>query len=83
VRRSAWDNSALSPLQDPCIISGFDMDRTRAAQALAGHPLGTFVCRFSMNQAGVLVLSCKVRALLLLLKRPFCANCANASGNVR
>jgi hypothetical protein len=46
--------------QDPCIISGFDMDRARATQALAGQPLGTFVCRFSMNQGGVLVLSCKV-----------------------
>ena len=48
--------------QDPCIISGFDMDRAAATNALAGQPLGTFVCRFSMNQRGTLVLSVKVPA---------------------
>ena len=54
--------SSLWNRQDPCIISGFDMDRTQAANALAGQPLGTFVCRFSMNQRGTLVLSVKVCA---------------------
>lgn len=47
--------------QEPCIVSGFDMDRRRAIGALAAQPVGTFICRFSMNQPGCLVLSCKVR----------------------
>ena len=52
--------SSLWNLQDPCIVSGFDMDRTNAIAALASEPPGTFICRFSMNQIGCLVLSCKV-----------------------
>ena len=53
--------SGLWNRQDPCIVSGFDMDRRRAITALAAQPVGTFICRFSMNQPGCLVLSCKVR----------------------
>jgi hypothetical protein len=53
--------SGLWNRQDPCIVSGFDMDRRHAISALAGQPVGTFICRFSMNQPGCLVLSCKVR----------------------
>lgn len=53
--------SALWNRQDPCIISGFDMDRSKATAALANQPLGTFICRFSMNRSGCLVLSCKVQ----------------------
>lgn len=54
--------SALWNRQDPCVISGFDMDRAKATAALAAQPLGTFICRFSMNRSGCLVLSCKARA---------------------
>lgn len=46
---------------DPTIISGFDMDCRTAEKELAKHPIGTFVCRLCMRQAGCLVLSCKVR----------------------
>lgn len=53
--------SSLWNRQEPCIVSGFDMDRRRAISALAAQPVGTFICRFSMNQPGCLVLSCKVR----------------------
>lgn len=53
--------SGLWNRQEPCIVSGFDMDRRRAITALGGQPVGTFICRFSMNQPGCLVLSCKVR----------------------
>lgn len=49
-----WD------LEDPCVISGFDMDRIGTVQALAREPAGTFIIRFSMSQPGCLVLSCKV-----------------------
>ncbi|KAJ9518665.1 hypothetical protein QJQ45_018756, partial [Haematococcus lacustris] len=47
-------------LEDPCVISGFDMDRQGCEHALAAEPVGTFVCRFSLSQPGSLVLSCKV-----------------------
>lgn len=47
---------------DPAIISGFDMDCRTAEDALASQPIGTFVCRLCMRQAGCLVLSCKVRS---------------------
>jgi len=53
--------AALWNMQDPCIVSGFDMDRATAIAALAAEPPGTFICRFSMNQIGCLVLSCKAR----------------------
>lgn len=46
-------------LQEPCIISGFDMDRVGTIQALSNEPAGTFICRFSMSQPGCLVLTCK------------------------
>lgn len=45
---------------DPRIVSGFDMDAQAAEAALAVQPIGTFVCRLCMRQAGCLVLSCKV-----------------------
>eukprot|EP00201_Polytomella_parva_P015858 CAMPEP_0175065646 /NCGR_PEP_ID=MMETSP0052_2-20121109/16053_1 /TAXON_ID=51329 ORGANISM="Polytomella parva, Strain SAG 63-3" /NCGR_SAMPLE_ID=MMETSP0052_2 /ASSEMBLY_ACC=CAM_ASM_000194 /LENGTH=264 /DNA_ID=CAMNT_0016332229 /DNA_START=136 /DNA_END=926 /DNA_ORIENTATION=+ len=47
-------------LEDPCAISGFDMDRVGTVNALVNEPNGTFICRFSMSQPGCLVLSCKV-----------------------
>ncbi len=47
-------------LEDPVVISGFDMDRAGTVAALANEPCGTFVCRFSMSQSGCLVLTCKV-----------------------
>ncbi|KAL6760230.1 hypothetical protein V8C86DRAFT_1786336, partial [Haematococcus lacustris] len=47
-------------LEDPCVVSGFDMDRVGVEYALASEPVGTFVCRFSMSLPGCLVLSCKV-----------------------
>lgn len=63
--------SSLWNRQEPCIVSGFDMDRRRAIGALAAQPVGTFICRFSMNQPGCLVLSCKVPpASLPPLSRP-------------
>eukprot|EP00892_Ulva_mutabilis_P011997 jgi/Ulvmu1/916/UM101_0025.1 len=49
-----WDRT------DPCIISGFDMDRTKAVAVLATQPVGTFICRFSMLNPGSMILSCKV-----------------------
>jgi len=51
--------STVWNLEDPCVISGFDMDRVGTVQALAKEPAGTFICRFSMSQPGCLVLSCK------------------------
>ncbi|EFJ50616.1 hypothetical protein VOLCADRAFT_116796 [Volvox carteri f. nagariensis] len=47
-------------LEDPVVISGFDMDRAGTITALANEPAGTFICRFSMSQPGCLVLTCKV-----------------------
>ncbi|KAJ9522360.1 hypothetical protein QJQ45_008167 [Haematococcus lacustris] len=52
--------SSVWNLEDPCVVSGFDMDRVGVEYALASEPVGTFVCRFSMSQPGCLVLSCKV-----------------------
>jgi hypothetical protein len=37
-------------LEEPCVISGFDMDRMGTITALANEPPGTFICRFSMSQ---------------------------------
>lgn len=51
--------AAVWNLEDPCVVSGFDMDRAGCVQALAHEPAGTFVCRFSMSQPGCLVLTCK------------------------
>ena len=45
--------------EEPCVVSGFDMDRVGTVTALAKEPPGTFICRFSMSQPGCLVLSCK------------------------
>ncbi|GIL47568.1 hypothetical protein Vafri_4360 [Volvox africanus] len=47
-------------MEDPVVISGFDMDRAGTITALANEPAGTFICRFSMSQPGCLVLTCKV-----------------------
>ncbi|GIL70201.1 hypothetical protein Vretimale_3493 [Volvox reticuliferus] len=47
-------------MEDPVVISGFDMDRAGTIAALANEPAGTFICRFSMSQPGCLVLTCKV-----------------------
>lgn len=52
---SVWDN------EDPCVISGFHLDRRGTVQALMQEPAGTFVCRLSWSMPGTLVLSCKVR----------------------
>ncbi|GAX73388.1 hypothetical protein CEUSTIGMA_g841.t1 [Chlamydomonas eustigma] len=46
-------------MEDPHVVSGFDMDRVGATKALSNQPLGTFICRFSITQPGCLVLSCK------------------------
>ncbi|CAD7697834.1 unnamed protein product [Ostreobium quekettii] len=51
---SVWNH------EDPCVISGLDMDRGRTAQALAREPPGTFICRLSWSEPGSLVLTCKV-----------------------
>ncbi|PNW74638.1 hypothetical protein CHLRE_12g489150v5 [Chlamydomonas reinhardtii] len=47
-------------MEDPVVISGFDMDRAGTINALVNEPAGTFICRFSMSQPGCLVLTCKV-----------------------
>ena len=52
--------SSVWNLEDPCVISGFDMDRVGTIQALSTEPTGTFICRFSMSQPGCLVLACKI-----------------------
>mmetsp|Transcript_19110 Transcript_19110/g.49641 ORF Transcript_19110/g.49641 Transcript_19110/m.49641 type:complete len:957 (-) Transcript_19110:1046-3916(-) len=52
--------SSVWNVEDPCVISGFDMDRQGTVQALVNQPSGTFICRFSMSQPGCLVLSCKM-----------------------
>lgn len=52
--------SAVWNLEDPCVISGLDMDRCRTSQALAREPPGTFICRLSWSEPGSLVLTCKV-----------------------
>ncbi|CAD7701308.1 unnamed protein product [Ostreobium quekettii] len=52
--------SAVWNHEDPCVISGLDMDRGRTAQALAKEPSGTFICRLSWSEPGSLVLTCKV-----------------------
>ena len=49
-------------LEDPCVISGLDMDRCRTSQALAREPPGTVICRLSWSEPGSLVLTCKVPA---------------------
>ena len=46
-------------LEEPCVVSGFDMDRVGTVQALAAEPPGTFIVRFSLSQPGCLVLTCK------------------------
>ena len=55
---SVWDD------EDPCVISGFHLDRRGTVQALMEEPAGTFVCRLSWSMPGTLVLSCKVRPKL-------------------
>lgn len=67
---------------DTCIISGFDMDSRTAESTLAGQPVGTFICRLCMQQAGSLIMSCKVRPAD---PHPFppgrcCAVCGGAYG---
>lgn len=52
--------SGVWNLEDPCVISGMDMDRCRTSQALAREPAGTFICRLSWSEPGSLVLTCKV-----------------------
>ncbi len=76
-------------LEDPVVISGFDMDRAGTISALANEPAGTFICRFSMSQPGCLVLTCKSPAhpkadgmglIHAIIKvRPCCRSPARAS----